>query len=176
MAPSDRHEPITTDIPPGEEKDYTWFAVFVLPLVLVVILLYLFLPKFYTWLRPKAAVTSSQLASPDTSTSLPSTTVQTRNLSQLEADIPSKKCYNLKLELSNQNHASWATIAPSIICVICLEEFSDADEVRHLACEHIFHSVCISGWYLAQHDTCPICSCDFVHARAALQKPCQAHL
>ncbi|KAH7179001.1 uncharacterized protein B0J16DRAFT_374134 [Fusarium flagelliforme] len=152
MAPSDRHEAITTDIPPEGEKDYTWL---------------------YTWIRPKAAVTSTQPASPDTSTSLPSTTVQTRDLSQLEASIPAKKCYDLKLELSNQNHAFWATIAPSIICVICLEEFSDADEVRHLACEHIFHSVCISGWYLAQHDTCPICNCDFVQA---LQKPCEAHL
>ncbi|UZP40358.1 hypothetical protein NXS19_008174 [Fusarium pseudograminearum] len=94
----------------------------------------------------------------------------------IEAAIPSKKCYDLKLELSDQSHAFWATITPSITCVICLEEFSDADEVRHLACDHIFHSVCISGWYLAQHDTCPICSCDFVHARPALQKPCQAHL
>lgn len=59
---------------------------------------------------------------------------------------------------------------------ICLEEVGDNETVRHLGCEHTFHASCIVTWYLAEHDTCPICAYNFVVARPVLQKPCQAYL
>ncbi|KAH7109711.1 hypothetical protein EDB81DRAFT_592729, partial [Dactylonectria macrodidyma] len=41
--------------------------------------------------------------------------------------------------------------------IICLETLQDRDMVRHLPCDHIFHSNCITKWFLKQHDTCPVC-------------------
>jgi len=45
MAPLDSPDAVTTDIPSEEEKDYTWVAVFIIPLVLVIFLFHSFLPK-----------------------------------------------------------------------------------------------------------------------------------
>ncbi|KAH7130862.1 hypothetical protein EDB81DRAFT_631882, partial [Dactylonectria macrodidyma] len=42
-------------------------------------------------------------------------------------------------------------------CVICLETLQDSDKVRHLPCGHIFHSNCITMWFLNRRDTCPVC-------------------
>ncbi|KAH6983764.1 hypothetical protein EDB80DRAFT_735309 [Ilyonectria destructans] len=41
--------------------------------------------------------------------------------------------------------------------IICLETLQDRDMARHLPCDHIFHSNCITKWFLKQHDTCPVC-------------------
>lgn len=49
------------------------------------------------------------------------------------------------------------------ICIICRDQFSTGDEVRRLACLHIFHTDCINAhWdYQAQKyhkpPSCPIC-------------------
>ncbi|KAI8322191.1 ring finger protein 13, partial [Martensiomyces pterosporus] len=45
-------------------------------------------------------------------------------------------------------------------CSICLEPFSDRQLLRHLACGHPFHAVCIDKWFSqnAQKDpVCPLC-------------------
>ncbi|KAH7260645.1 uncharacterized protein BKA55DRAFT_268106 [Fusarium redolens] len=44
-----------------------------------------------------------------------------------------------------------------IICAICLEAIADSDIVRRLLCGHIFHSGCITLWYLRRHYACPLC-------------------
>ncbi|KAH7184011.1 hypothetical protein DER44DRAFT_633842, partial [Fusarium oxysporum] len=41
--------------------------------------------------------------------------------------------------------------------VICLEAIADSDIVRRLSCGHIFHSGCITLWYLRRHYACPVC-------------------
>ncbi|OAQ74093.2 ring finger domain-containing protein [Pochonia chlamydosporia 170] len=41
--------------------------------------------------------------------------------------------------------------------VICLDVLRDEDMVRHLPCQHYFHSSCLDTWYLRQHQTCPLC-------------------
>jgi hypothetical protein len=41
--------------------------------------------------------------------------------------------------------------------VICLEVIADSDIVRRLSCGHIFHSGCITLWYLRRHYACPLC-------------------
>ncbi|KAJ9419086.1 hypothetical protein QL093DRAFT_2353831, partial [Fusarium oxysporum] len=41
---------------------------------------------------------------------------------------------------------------------------------------HIFHSDCIAAWYLAEHDTCPVCIHNFVTNACRLERPQQIHV
>lgn len=41
-------------------------------------------------------------------------------------------------------------------CMVCLENFSEGDELRTLPCFHRFHRECIDTW-LGQSFTCPVC-------------------
>eukprot|EP01105_Mastigella_eilhardi_P002359 TRINITY_DN1286_c0_g3_i1.p1 TRINITY_DN1286_c0_g3~~TRINITY_DN1286_c0_g3_i1.p1 ORF type:complete len:458 (-),score=142.33 TRINITY_DN1286_c0_g3_i1:83-1360(-) len=51
-------------------------------------------------------------------------------------------------------HAAEST-QPS--CVVCLEEFGEAEVVRVLPCTHYFHTLCIQKW-LQEHHKCPLCN------------------
>ncbi|KAM4844216.1 E3 ubiquitin-protein ligase RNF43 isoform 1-T1 [Thomomys bottae] len=42
------------------------------------------------------------------------------------------------------------------MCAICLEEFSEGQELRVISCLHEFHRTCVDPW-LHQHRTCPLC-------------------
>ncbi|XP_018331595.1 E3 ubiquitin-protein ligase RNF126-like [Agrilus planipennis] len=42
------------------------------------------------------------------------------------------------------------------ICSVCWEEFVLDENVRQLACSHLFHDQCIKPW-LDLHSTCPLC-------------------
>ena len=47
----------------------------------------------------------------------------------------------------------WATD-----CAVCLAEFDEEEQVRELACEHIFHHDCIYDWFMkAKAPACPLC-------------------
>jgi recombinational DNA repair protein RecR len=59
---------------------------------------------------------------------------------------------------------------------ICLGEVKDTDMLRQLECQHTFHSDCIAAWYLAEHDTCPICIHNFVTDLCVLERPQQVHV
>ncbi|KAH7205276.1 hypothetical protein BKA60DRAFT_466946, partial [Fusarium oxysporum] len=59
---------------------------------------------------------------------------------------------------------------------ICLCDVMDTDMVRQLDCQHTFHSYCIAAWYLAEHDTCPICMHNFVINYCTISGPRQAHV
>jgi hypothetical protein len=41
-------------------------------------------------------------------------------------------------------------------CSICMEDYSDGDELRCLPCNHEYHKVCVDPW-LGIHSTCPLC-------------------
>jgi len=41
-------------------------------------------------------------------------------------------------------------------CMVCLEDFSEGDAVRMLACMHAFHPPCVDKW-LKMNNKCPIC-------------------
>ncbi|KAJ7308972.1 hypothetical protein JRQ81_008254 [Phrynocephalus forsythii] len=42
------------------------------------------------------------------------------------------------------------------VCAICLEEFSEGQELRIITCLHEFHRQCVDPW-LQEHQTCPLC-------------------
>lgn len=48
-------------------------------------------------------------------------------------------------------------------CSICLCEYEDLDELRHLPCDHYFHQECVDEW-LKLKRTCPLCLFDITHA------------
>ncbi|XP_042298450.1 E3 ubiquitin-protein ligase RNF43 isoform X2 [Sceloporus undulatus] len=59
----------------------------------------------------------------------------------------------------NRDSASSCSSAP--ICAICLEEFSEGQELRIITCFHEFHRCCVDPW-LQEHQTCPLCMFNIV--------------
>ncbi|XP_058091779.1 E3 ubiquitin-protein ligase RHA2A-like [Magnolia sinica] len=47
-------------------------------------------------------------------------------------------------------------------CVVCLCGLRDGDQVRRLACCHVFHKVCLEGWFDHQNLNCPLCRAPLV--------------
>lgn len=43
------------------------------------------------------------------------------------------------------------------VCAICLEEFETGEEVRLLACSHLYHRNCIDPWLQSSSNCCPLC-------------------
>ncbi|XP_054858011.1 E3 ubiquitin-protein ligase RNF43 [Eublepharis macularius] len=56
---------------------------------------------------------------------------------------------------------SASTCSSAPVCAICLEEFSEGQELRIITCFHEFHRWCIDPW-LQQHQTCPLCMFNIV--------------
>ncbi|KAH6795421.1 hypothetical protein C2S51_036407 [Perilla frutescens var. frutescens] len=52
-----------------------------------------------------------------------------------------------------------ATVAPSLSCSICLEDFSgDPNQFLRMPCSHFFHSRCIIPWLnRTMRSSCPLC-------------------
>ncbi|NXO01320.1 RNF43 ligase, partial [Rhinopomastus cyanomelas] len=57
-------------------------------------------------------------------------------------------------QASRWDSTSSCSSAP--VCAICLEEFSEGQELRIISCSHEFHRECVDPW-LQQHHTCPLC-------------------
>ncbi|NXG60672.1 RNF43 ligase, partial [Hemiprocne comata] len=57
-------------------------------------------------------------------------------------------------QTSRWDSTSSCSSAP--VCAICLEEFSEGQELRIISCSHEFHQECVDPW-LQQHHTCPLC-------------------
>ncbi|KAH7142047.1 hypothetical protein EDB81DRAFT_797817 [Dactylonectria macrodidyma] len=58
----------------------------------------------------------------------------------------------------------------TLVCVICLEPMQGRQMIRSLPCEHVFHSGCITKWFLKQHGTCPVCKKDCIPRTASIMK------
>ncbi|MBA0746043.1 hypothetical protein Gogos_008591, partial [Gossypium gossypioides] len=60
--------------------------------------------------------------------------------------LPLKKRRRLREGLNSTNKE----------CAICLDEFSEGDEVASMPCTHVFHDGCIIKWLKTNH-LCPLC-------------------
>ncbi|XP_066220760.1 E3 ubiquitin-protein ligase RNF43 isoform X1 [Saccopteryx leptura] len=56
---------------------------------------------------------------------------------------------------------SGSSCSSAPVCTICLEEFSEGQELRVISCLHEFHRACVDPW-LHQHRTCPLCMFNIV--------------
>jgi len=45
-------------------------------------------------------------------------------------------------------------------CSICIDDYSNDNEIRKLHCNHVFHKDCIDPWLLKESYKCPICRDD----------------
>ncbi|PWN50331.1 hypothetical protein IE53DRAFT_410982 [Violaceomyces palustris] len=42
-------------------------------------------------------------------------------------------------------------------CTVCLEDWTEDDDCRLLACQHVFHASCVDRWLTSSSNTCPMC-------------------
>mmetsp|Transcript_43389 Transcript_43389/g.97671 ORF Transcript_43389/g.97671 Transcript_43389/m.97671 type:complete len:130 (+) Transcript_43389:1517-1906(+) len=49
-------------------------------------------------------------------------------------------------------------------CMVCLCDFENDEQVRHLPCKHVFHTGCIDEW-LGRDAHCPLCRHAFARGR-----------
>ncbi|KAF9582073.1 hypothetical protein BGW38_000682 [Lunasporangiospora selenospora] len=45
-------------------------------------------------------------------------------------------------------------------CAVCLDDFTEGEEIRTLPCSHEFHCECIDPWLTRKSSTCPLCKYD----------------
>ncbi|CDF33945.1 unnamed protein product [Chondrus crispus] len=43
------------------------------------------------------------------------------------------------------------------VCAVCLDNFETGQQVRFLACGHLYHRVCIDPWLQSSSNCCPLC-------------------
>ncbi|KAM0330753.1 hypothetical protein ACHAQA_003706 [Verticillium albo-atrum] len=88
-----------------------------------------------------------------------------QKMERLDSSAPAitYKSWQVDVEGDDEDLTKAAARASSyLVCVICLETLEDSDLIRHLPCRHIYHSECITQWFLKQHDTCPLCKTNYV--------------
>uniref|UniRef100_H0VPK6 E3 ubiquitin-protein ligase ZNRF3 n=1 Tax=Cavia porcellus TaxID=10141 RepID=H0VPK6_CAVPO len=51
-------------------------------------------------------------------------------------------------------------------CAICLEKYTDGEELRIIPCTHRFHRKCVDPWLL-QHHTCPHCRHNIIEQKGS---------
>ncbi|XP_042451408.1 E3 ubiquitin-protein ligase RNF13-like [Zingiber officinale] len=47
--------------------------------------------------------------------------------------------------------------ASPVVCVFCLSDIEEGEEVRELRCRHLFHRRCLDPWLACRRATCPLC-------------------
>ncbi|KAF2637326.1 hypothetical protein P280DRAFT_407141 [Massarina eburnea CBS 473.64] len=45
----------------------------------------------------------------------------------------------------------------TVLCVICLEDFTESSQIRGLGCHHVFHQECLDNWFSRWNEYCPLC-------------------
>ncbi|AGO83887.1 Ring finger protein [Pandoravirus salinus] len=76
----------------------------------------------------------------------------TRSLDEVCASGPRPR--QVPVDLPVRRHC--ASVHGEGACAVCLDDFSDGDQVRSLPCAHAYHASCIDRW-LVDHDACPCC-------------------
>ncbi|NWI16126.1 RNF43 ligase, partial [Crypturellus soui] len=127
------HVKIEVKEPPAWPDYDVWILLTVVSTVIVIILIFV--------VRTKCQMNRTQ-------DSLQQQTMQA--IGQLATRTYQARCR----QASRWDSASSCSSAP--VCAICLEEFSEGQELRIISCSHEFHRECVDPW-LQQHHTCPLC-------------------
>jgi len=53
---------------------------------------------------------------------------------------------------------TWAEKDSNTTCAVCMCSFETDQKVKHLPCEHFFHSLCIVPWLEGHSQNCPLCN------------------
>ncbi|XP_067393823.1 E3 ubiquitin-protein ligase RNF43 [Emydura macquarii macquarii] len=130
--------------------DYdVWILLTVVSTVIVIILIFVVRTKCH-WSRTQDSVQQQTMQA----------------ISQLAIRKYQARCRLAAL----RDSASSCSSAP--ICAVCLEEFSEGQELRIISCAHEFHRECVDPW-LEQHHTCPLCMFNIIGG-AAFAQPAQS--
>ncbi|KAF1955178.1 hypothetical protein CC80DRAFT_549389 [Byssothecium circinans] len=71
-----------------------------------------------------------------------------------------------KKEQRSRPEVSFSTV----LCVICLEDFDEASQIRGLGCHHVFHQVCLDNWFARWNEYCPLCHGPIIPGEKRLHK------
>nr|XP_033778052.1 E3 ubiquitin-protein ligase RNF43 isoform X2 [Geotrypetes seraphini] len=73
-------------------------------------------------------------------------------------------------------HGSWkaghecaSSCSSAPVCAVCLEEFTEGQDLRIISCFHEFHKECVDPW-LQQHRTCPLCMYNIIDGESFPQQ------
>uniref|UniRef100_A0A7M4EKP7 RING-type E3 ubiquitin transferase n=1 Tax=Crocodylus porosus TaxID=8502 RepID=A0A7M4EKP7_CROPO len=132
------HVKIEVKEPPAWPDYDVWILLTVVSTVIVIVLIFVI------------------LSLPSSQDSLQQQTMQA--ISQLATRTYPVRCQRAPL----WDSASSCSSAP--VCAICLEEFSEGQELRIISCSHEFHRECVDPW-LQQHHTCPLCMFNILAGR-----------
>jgi len=96
-----------------------------------------------------------------------------RRRASVSSPSPSLGISHARIDLSTFTHTynrvvgvdSEGSDKDSTHCVICLGDFRTGDNVRRLACLHLFHVNCVDNW-LSRNRICPVCRVDIEAAAA----------
>ncbi|WAO95481.1 RING-type domain-containing protein [Fusarium falciforme] len=153
---------ITNDMHPdapsneGDNSPNQALAFFPAILLVAVVLAVLLSPALRKFIRNFRPPHDDEFSSTESSGSSSNADSARRSLDSI---APPKACNKMREQLEARPRLPpWARLGSLVICAICLDTIEDDDLVRHLPCEHNFHSDCISRWFMRRHDTCPICS------------------
>ncbi|XP_050837578.1 E3 ubiquitin-protein ligase RNF43 isoform X2 [Serinus canaria] len=125
---------ITDDESAADQPDYdVWILLTVVSTVVVIILIFV--------VRTKCQLNRTQ------------DSVQQQTL-QAIGQLATRRYQPRAWPAPRWDSASSCNSAP--VCAICLEEFSEGQELRIISCSHEFHRECVDPW-LQQHHTCPLC-------------------
>ncbi|XP_068126146.1 E3 ubiquitin-protein ligase RNF43 [Hyperolius riggenbachi] len=86
-----------------------------------------------------------------------------------------------RTKCANGSRADTASTSSSVpMCAVCLEEFSDGQDLRILPCCHEYHLECVDPWLRLNH-TCPLCMFDILELNtssrpAPVRRPPQPQL